>query len=332
MAQLRVVSVGPLVSVQDGGRIGLARFGVPQSGPMDRRAHCIANQALGNPAGAAAIEVSRGGLVVVCEAGPVTLALAGGGFSIRRCDQSLAGKALVGQTLPGQALPGQTLPSWCVATLHSGQSLIIRPGHWGSWTYLALPGLEAWRWLGSAATHLASGLGGGLLQEGQILRLADRPPRPDAAIPRPVTARPGPVFRVVMGPQQRFFAPETLAGFLSQPFTLTDASDRMGVRLSGPPLPIAALDMPSEPILRGSIQVAGDGVATVLLADHQTTGGYPKIATLLSQDTDRFAQLRPRDRVWFTAITPQQAIAQSRTSAASFTRYLAQFTPEPAKT
>ena len=84
----------------------------------------------------------------------------------------------------------------------------------------------------------------------------------------------------------------------------------------GPSLkPIAFLDMPSEAIVRGSVQVAGDGVATVLLADHQTTGGYPKIATVLDADLDAFVQLRPRDMVAFRAITPEQAIERALESA-----------------
>lgn len=104
---------------------------------------------------------------------------------------------------------------------------------------------------------------------------------------------------------------------------LTDAYDRMGVRLSGPPLPPnAPLDMPSDPVVRGSVQVAGDGVATVLLADHQTTGGYPKIATILSNDLDGFVQLRSRNPVRFEAITAAAAISALRTRRAAQATYL----------
>ena len=99
----------------------------------------------------------------------------------------------------------------------------------------------------------------------------------------------------------------------------------MGVRLSGPSLkPASKLDMPSEPIARGSIQVAGDGVATVLLSDHQTTGGYPKIATVVSDQLDGFAQLRPRQTVRFSAASPEAAIAAVRTRTAIRQRFLAQ--------
>lgn len=116
-----------------------------------------------------------------------------------------------------------------------------------------------------------------------------------------------------------------IRALLSNSFTLTDAYDPMGVRLSGPVLPPnAALDMPSEPVVRGSIQVAGDGVATVLLADHQTTGGYPKIATILSDDLGGFVQNRSRSAVQFNEINPQEAVMIALYRDDSMKRYLAQ--------
>ncbi len=121
-----------------------------------------------------------------------------------------------------------------------------------------------------------------------------------------------------MGPQDRFFAAEAKAAFLSDVFRVTDAGDRMGVRLRGPKLvPEGALSIPSEPILRGSVQVAGDGVPAVLMADHGTTGGYPKIATVIGADLDGFAQLRPRDAVVFRAVTPEAAVGAARVAAAA---------------
>jgi allophanate hydrolase len=131
------------------------------------------------------------------------------------------------------------------------------------------------------------------------------------------------VVHAVAGPQDRFFSVETLNDFASLPFHLTDSYDRMGVRLRGPMLePEAALSIPSEAILRGSVQVSGDGVATVLLADHQTTGGYPKIATILSDDLDAFAQLRPHDRVRFQMISAADAVTRARRGAKALEDYL----------
>jgi biotin-dependent carboxylase-like uncharacterized protein len=308
-AHLTITHAGPQVSIQDQGRPGLLRFGVPASGPMDRFAYQIANAALGNPTNTPAIEISQGGLTLYCTQGPVSFAVAGGGFQITLSDEPLA--------------------SWCVNTLHSNQTLTIRPGRWGSWCYLAFAGqLQSNRWLGSTATHGPSGLGGGKLLTGGSLHIdrAEARPRKHATIPFPVSSRPRHSIRVVLGPQDRFFGRETINALLTNPFTLTDAYDRMGVRLSGPPLhPNALLDMPSEAIVRGAIQVAGDGAATVLLADHQTTGGYPKIATILSADLDGFAQLRSRDTLTFQSITPQAAVSAQRTRRHMQTTYLARW-------
>lgn len=306
-AVLAVGFAGPHVSIQDAGRPGFMRFGVPASGPMDRASFAAANAALGNPAAWPGIEISMGGLVLQCVSGAVTFAVAGGGFMVEH--------------------EGRRAGAWSVATLSAGERLAIRPGHWGNWTYLAFAGrLEAKGWLGSLSTHILSGLGGGRLLAGQTLTVADAETREalEGAIACPVTARPRQEVRVVLGPQDSFFSPATVAAFLGGPFRLTDAYDRMGVRLQGPALPLgASLDMPSGPVTRGSVQVAGDGVATVLLADHQTTGGYPRIATVIDSDLDAFAQLRPRDMMVFRAVTPQDAVAQARIRAASAARYLA---------
>lgn len=305
-AVLSVAFAGPHVSVQDAGRPGLMRYGVPGSGALDRLSFAAANIALGNPADAPGIEISMGGLVLQCISGTVSFAVAGGGFIVEHA--------------------GASRGSWTVATLRAGEKLAIRPGHWGSWCYLALAGqFQAPRWLGSASTHAMSGFGGGRLQAGMRLIIADASRREEREgdIPCPVSARPRAQLRVTMGPQQRFFGPETISAFLSGGWFMTDAWDRMGVRLKGPSIaPDGRLDMPSEPVVRGSVQVAGDGIATVLLADHQTTGGYPKIATVLDCDLDSFVQLRPRDAVVFRPVDPQEAVNLCRTATLGTARYL----------
>ena len=308
-AVFKVAFAGPLVSIQDAGRRGMMRYGVPASGPMDRRAFAIANRALGNPVGAAGIEVSMGGLVLECLSGGCDLAIAGGGFIVE-CDVARLG-------------------SWTTLPIRAGQRLTIRPGPWGSWTYLAFAGqLAATDWLGSAATHTLSGLGGGKLMAGQEIIVTDATLQSDAprALPCPIWARPRQQLHVTLGPQDRYFSAQTLADFQTQPFHTTTAYDRMGMRLRGPVIaPEAALSIPSEPILRGSVQVSGDGVATVLLADHQTTGGYPKIATVLSDDLDGFVQLRPNDALRFQAVTAAQAVGLARSRAHSVQAYMARF-------
>jgi allophanate hydrolase len=282
------------------------RYGVPASGPMDRKAFAIAQSIFGNPPDAAAIEVSLGGLALDCVEGHVTFAVVGGGFIVQ--------------------IGARRLGSWAVHTLHQGERLVIRPGPWGSWTYLAFAGnLVAPEWLGSSATHGPSGLGGGTLAAGQEVIVQDARVEPalEAAIPCPIWARPRRVIHAVLGPQDRFFSAESLEDLASQPFYLTNAYDRMGVRLRGRSLtPAGALSIPSEPILRGSVQVAGDGLATVMLADHGTTGGYPKIATVVSDDLDGFVQLRPNDAVRFKLISPPQAVALARAGDRALRAYL----------
>lgn len=298
LARLRVLFAGPHVSVQDSGRPKFMRYGVTAAGPMDRASFALANAALGNEAGAAGVEISLGGLTLECLEGAVAVAVVGGGFRV--------------------ALDGQPLPSWALARLEPGQRLAIRPGPWGSWTYLAFGGrLRARQWLGSSATHALSNLGGGAVVAGQTLEIEQRASRDVASAN--LGAPDGPSLaplRIVLGPQDRYFDDAAIARLLAEPFLLTDAYDRMGVRLSGPDLtPAATLDMPSEALLRGSLQVAGDGVASVMLADHGTTGGYPKIATMIGPDVDHLTQRRSGDEIRFAAVTPRQAVAAAREAA-----------------
>jgi biotin-dependent carboxylase-like uncharacterized protein len=301
MAEARFIvrQVGPQVSVQDGGRRGHMRYGVPWSGAMDRKSFAIAQVAAGNVA--AGIEVSVGGVTLDCVAGAVSVAVAGGGFVVD--------------------LAGEKHASWVVQTLRAGQSISLHAGPWGSWAYLAFAGtLVTDTWLGSAATHALSGFGGGMLRAGQNITVTDTRTVAPRTLTCPIWARPRHQCHVVLGPQDQYF---DTAPLLTELFHVTDAYDRMGVRLRGPLLPHTALNIPSDPLLRGSVQVSGDGVATVLLADHQTTGGYPKIATLLADDVDGFVQLRPRDAVRFVAVTAAQAVAMARVRAGALAAYLA---------
>jgi allophanate hydrolase len=294
------------VSYQDAGRFGMMRFGVPASGPMDRLAHAAANKAVGKPRGATAVEVSMGGLELACESGEVTFCVAGGEFQV--------------------VLSGKVTPSWCVRTLRPGDVLSVRPGRSGSWAYIAFSGeLICNQWAGGSSTHASSGLGGGRLTKGAtvVVRNASVLGEREGDLPVPDLARARHQVRVVLGPQTEQFEPESTTVFLQGEFTVTPAYDRMGMRLAGPMLALRdALSIPSEPIVRGSIQVGGDGIASILLADHQTTGGYPKMATILSSDTDGVAQLRPRDRLTFHAVEPDEAFRLVRSHAQAIQQYL----------
>jgi len=305
-ARLTVRSCGPLVSYQDGGRFGMLRFGVPASGAMDRLAHAAANAAVGRPHDATAIEISMGGLELACESGEVTYGIAGGDFHVLHA--------------------GAVAAPWGVRTLRAGEVLSVRAGRWGSWAYLAFAGeLLCRHWAGRASTHSTSGLGGGMLAAGATVVVRDATTldarHGDLAIPD--FARPRATIRVVLGPQSAQFGPEATVAFLREPFTVTSAYDRMGMRLAGPSLPLGdSLSIPSEPVVRGSIQVGGDGVASILLADHQTTGGYPKIATVISSDLDGVSQLQPHDRVRFQAVSADEGIHLARARAHARDRYL----------
>ncbi len=311
LARLRVVRCGPLVSFQDGGRRGLMRFGVPASGPMDCVARAIALASLGESSDATAIEVSMGGITIESlvepGCGPVNVAVAGGEFRV--------------------SVDGVPLEPWAVLTLRPGERLAVTAGPAGSWAYVGFAGaVQATSWLGQRATHSMSGKGGGLLSAGQVItieaptvdvaRVGEIPvPSRDAAALSGTAISAVPSARVVLGPQDHRFAAGAIEQLLSADWRLTEAFDRMGVRLAGPTLELSApeaLSIPSEPIVRGAIQVAGDGAPTILHADHQTTGGYPKIATIVSADLDAVAQLRAGDTIRFESVTPSEAIEITR--------------------
>ena len=306
-ARFTVTFAGPLVTLQDIGRRGHMRYGVAASGPMDPLAFEAAHMALGNKGQHSAIEVSLGGVILRCTAGAITVAITGGDFTVEHA--------------------GRTVRSWTVMTVQKGDRLAIRAGSAGSWAYLAFAGeLMAPTWLGSAATHSPSGFGGGALCAGKQLHLREAALRDDRLgdIAPPEAAATGPL-RCVIGPQDHHFTPEAIDRFLAAPFTVSQAYDRMGMRLEGPRLALNdALSIPSEPIVRGSVQVSGDGVPTVLMADHQTTGGYPKIATVISPDLPKLAQHRAGDSVRFSAISSDEAIALARRYAIGKATYLTQ--------
>ncbi|RXT51261.1 urea amidolyase [Bosea sp. Tri-44] len=295
-AALRVLAAGPGSTIQDGGRHGYLRYGVTGAGPMDPFAHALANRALGNPACAAAIEVSLGGLEVTAEGGPVAVALAGGSFAV---------------TLDGQALP----PAVVVA-VEPGAKLKLRAGQAGAWCYLAVPGgFDVPQVLGSAATHTRTGIGG---IEGRGLMIGDRlaiggasPAEVETGqIIAPLLERPAEAIRVILGPQDDYFAPDQIADFLAGPWTISARGDRMACFLEGPKLShLLGYNIASDGIAMGAIQVPGEGQPIVLMADRQSTGGYPKIATIIGPDLGRLAQARPGTSLRFHVATHAEAVA-----------------------
>lgn len=286
---------GPLVTFQDIGRPGHMRYGVSASGPMDIVSFEAANAVLGNDTKQTAIEISLGGLILQCHEGSITLAITGGDFLIE--------------------YQGQKISSWTVLTLQKGERLSVRAGKSGSWAYLAFSGkLNVKDWLNSSSTHSTSGFGGGVLKTGQKFTLTDASNQEN---------RIGPILKpnfytndlihAVLGPQDQYFMNTAIKIFSDSIFKVSDNYDRMGMQLTGPKLELkSALSIPSEPVVKGSIQVSGDGIPTILLADHQTTGGYPKIATVISSDINRLVQLRSNQNVEFILINSNEALQKTR--------------------
>jgi len=286
---------GPLVTFQDIGRPGNMRYGVSASGPMDIVSFEAANAVLGNETKQTAIEISLGGLILQCHEGSITLAITGGDFLIE--------------------YQGQKISSWTVLTLQKGERLSVRAGKSGSWAYLAFSGkLNVKDWLNSSSTHSTSGFGGGVLKTGQKFTLTDASNQANRIGPilKP-NFNTNDLIHAVLGPQDQYFMNTAIKIFSNSIFKVSDNYDRMGMQLTGPKLELkSALSIPSEPVVKGSIQVSGDGIPTILLADHQTTGGYPKIATVISSDINRLVQFRSNQSVKFVLINSNEALQKTR--------------------
>jgi len=287
---LTVTRAGPLVTVQDAGRPAMLRHGISASGPMDRAAFMRAGARLGTTAGTG-LEFSAMGLDFTVDA-PVTMATAGGQFILRR--------------------NGEALPWEAVHLLAAGDTVSILPGPSGTYGYMRFGAeIAVSPVLGSRATNLVVGLGG---LEGRALRAGDMlhlvPAASIPAIEPSPQPEPPAAFRVLWGLHADLFPAALRARFIDEPFTVSSRMDRMGVRLADPAGVFAqrpGLTLVSDAIVAGDIQILGDGTPIVLMRDHQPTGGYPRIATLISIDLDRFAQLRPGAQVRFVSISPQHA-------------------------
>ncbi|GJD78606.1 biotin-dependent carboxyltransferase family protein [Methylobacterium gregans] len=301
---LRITGAGGGATLQDRGRYGAMRYGITPAGPMDPLAHATANRVLGNPLGATAVEVGLGGLAVAVEGASLDVALAGGAFRID-CD-------------------GRPLPPACALTLRPGMVLSIRAGQTGAWCYLAVGGrIDVPAVLGSTATHTRSrlgGLDGRALAAGDGLAVVEPRARlgEPASLGAPWMDRPPGTIRVVLGPQDDFFAPSEIAAFLDRDWTVTARGDRMACFLDGAPLVHACgHDIVSDGVAAGAIQVPGQGLPIVLMADRQPTGGYPKIATVIGPDLGRLAQGQAGTRLRFRAVTLAEALEARRVEAAA---------------
>lgn len=298
MRWLDVISPGLLTTVQDAGRCGYAHLGVPASGPMDMIAFRLANAIVGNGPECAALELTALGGRYRVMGGECILCLGG---------------AVEAQ------VDGRVLEPWVGHRLAEGSELVIGRVERGLRAYLALAGgVDVEPVLGSRATLTRAALGG---WQGRALAKGDRLPLAEATdagrrhCSHPQLAalyRSGPL-SVVMGPQQEAFTAASLLTFLQGRYRVSAHADRMGYRMSGPALAhLHGADMVSDAVVPGSIQVPGNGQPIIALHDRQTTGGYPKIATLIGADLPRVGQLRPGQSVAFRAVSAQEGVARWR--------------------
>jgi biotin-dependent carboxylase-like uncharacterized protein len=312
-AALEVLHPGLLTTVQDHGRRGFQKYGVPVSGAMDEWGLRVANALVGNPPGEAALEVTGVGPSLRIR-GEVLLAVAAAEFAL--------------------SLEGAPVPPFAAVRARDGEVLRFGDCRAGLRAYIAVAGgIDIPLVLGSRSTCVSGRYGG---VEGRALRAGDLlpigvPPPPDANpqssianpqwegrfLPRRLWPRPALLLelRVVMGPQDDAFTPEGIATFLRSEYRVAPASDRQGCRLEGPPIAhLKGADVISDAIASGAVQVPGDGKPIILLADRQTTGGYTKIAAVIRPDLPALAQARAGDRVRFRAVS----LAEAHTAVAAF--------------
>jgi KipI family sensor histidine kinase inhibitor len=296
---LEIVAGGLQTLVQDLGRWGYARYGVPRSGPMDPFAARAATCLVGNGPDAAGLEITFGGPTIRFR---------------RECLIAVTGADL------SPSVDGAAVPGWTAQTVAAGAVLKFGRRRAGLRAYLAVAGgLAVPPVLGSRATYLRGGFGG---LAGRALAAGDRLDvglaAPDAsrragcslaAEQRPAY-RPDPTVRVLLGPHDDRFPMEAIEQLLSTAYAVAPDSDRMGYRLAGPRLARREpADLVSGGMSLGGIQVPGDGQPIILLSDHQTTGGYPLLATVIQADLPLVAQLAPGQSLRFKAVSLEAARA-----------------------
>jgi biotin-dependent carboxylase-like uncharacterized protein len=298
MSKLVISAIGPASSVQDGGRAGAQRYGLTPSGAMDRLALAAANTLVGNAPFAAAVEIGPFGAGFIARDGAVRIALAG---ASRAADVS------------GRAVAFATS-----MTLADGESLTLGFARNGVFSYLAIEGgIAGEPMFGSLSVNARAGLGSPYprpLQAGDELQTAAASGATERRIDLPPLVE-GPI-RVVMGPQDDEFGDDAKALFLDSGWEVSATSDRMGYRLEGPAIAhLYGHNIVSDGTVNGSIQVPGNGQPIVLMPDRGTSGGYPKIATVISSDLGRFAQTPAGRGFRFEAVGIAEAQAEARKSA-----------------
>ena len=327
-AALRVLAPGLMTTLQDLGRPGYQHTGVPVSGALDPVSLRAANLLVGNAPATAALEIAYVGPMLAVEADSVRVALAGGTAPI-----DILGRE-------GADGGSQRLAPFESIRLARGERIRVGTLAGSATAYLAVEGGFAIApVLGSVSTLTRGSIGGfegRALRTGDMLplRLAAAPEREEVALP-PLDLAPRPRIRIVLGPQDDHFTPAGVSTLLGSTYTIAQASDRMGMRLEGPKLEHSAkgYNIVSDGTAPGSIQVPGNGLPIILLADRQTTGGYPKIATVISADLPSLSRLAPGSKIAFEVVGIEAAEAAARQLAAEIEAMAGRLVPvrrEPA--
>ena len=299
MGVIQVQEPGLFTTVQDFGREGFGPLGVSASGAADAISLRMGNRLVGNAEGAAGLEMTLLGGTFLFPEGAV-IALAGSDF--------------------GATLDGKPVELWTAFESRPGQALRLGPTCSGARCYLCVRGGIAVKlFLGSASTHILSGLGGHdgrALRKGDVLNIgaasvSSRERSLSARALKELQARK--VLRVTPGPQSDWFPESARRLFYESRYRVAEESNRMGIRLEGAIVPVpSGGEMISEGVSLGAIQVPEGGKPIILFVEQQTTGGYPKIANVISADFHSLGQLRPRDEIRFERIDWETARALLR--------------------
>jgi biotin-dependent carboxylase-like uncharacterized protein len=297
---LHIIRPGLLTTVQDLGRTGYQRLGIAVGGALDAVGLRAANALAGNAPGAGALEVLYLGPTIAIEADDVRMSFAGANAAI--------------EVFPDvTAVRGRRVETQRSIRLRRGEVVRIGSLSGGAVLYVAVEGgFDIEPMLGSVSTDIRGGIGG---WQGRALIAGDRLPlhligvtdRDECRIEGLDLATPAAV-RAVAGPQSDYFAESEIAAFFASEYTVGAGANRMGLRLEGRPIAHArGHNITSDAIAPGSIQVPGNGLPIVLLADRQTTGGYPKIATVISADLPALGRLPIGAKIRFESVTIEEA-------------------------
>ncbi|MGH9103617.1 MAG: biotin-dependent carboxyltransferase family protein [Acidimicrobiales bacterium] len=287
---LEVVRAGALTTVQDEGRPGLAHLAVPPSGAADRRSHRLANRLVGNPEGAATLETTVDGVSLRCDV-----------------DRHVAVTGAVAPiTLDGREV------GWCLPVLlRAGQLLDVGTAAAGVRCYVAVAGgIAVGQVLGSRSTDLLSGLGPPPLSAGDRLPLGATSGAPAPMDAAPYAAPAGALrIELVLGPRDDWLGRQAVELLGSALWRVSPASNRIAVRLEGPPLDLTtSAQLPSEGMVTGAVQFPPGGHPLVFLADHPTTGGYPVVAVAGFEGICQLAQARPGTPISFGLHLPSWGV------------------------